>query len=98
MGPDQLGVALMLPSSDGDNSDYQQARALMARFAGGILDGLAKLGVAADFQGKNDIEVGGRKLAGLGIHKTANQALLFHASVLVGTGCRNYVKSHPHPV
>ena len=33
--------------------------------------------------GKNDLETGGRKIAGLGIHRTAAGGLLFHASLLV---------------
>jgi lipoate-protein ligase A len=41
------------------------------------------MGIAAGFRRKNDIEVGGRKLAGLGMYKSPTGGLLFHASLLV---------------
>ncbi|HUJ76759.1 MAG TPA: lipoate--protein ligase family protein, partial [bacterium] len=82
MGPDQLGVALMLPG--GGSDVYAQARELMVRFSGGICRALADLGVEATFRGKNDIEVGGKKIAGLGIYRHPEGGLLFHASLLVG--------------
>lgn len=95
MGADQLGVALTLPGS-GDDS-YQRARELMAQFSQGIVSALQSLGIRASFRRKNDIEVNGRKIVGLGIYRaqglarpaSANSAtqrsgLLFHASLLVG--------------
>lgn len=82
MGADQLGVALMIPGQKTDS--YSRARELMAQFAQGILAGLASLGINADFQRKNDIEVDGRKLVGLGIYRAPSGGLLFHASILVG--------------
>lgn len=81
MGPDQLGVALMLPAAREES--YAHSRELMAGFAQGLLRGLARLGVEAAFRGKNDLEVDGRKLAGLGIFRHAQGGVLFHASVLV---------------
>ncbi|MAG57739.1 MAG: hypothetical protein CMJ83_15740 [Planctomycetes bacterium] len=81
MGPDQLGVALALPRrSEGFDGG---ARARMARFSDGIVRGLSALGVAAEFQGKNDLGVRGRKIAGLGLHRAPSGSLLFHASILV---------------
>ena len=82
MGPDQLGVALILPGAGNDL--YARARELMVRFSGGICRALAGLGIEASFRGKNDIEVGGRKIAGLGIYRHPAGGLLFHASLLVG--------------
>jgi lipoate-protein ligase A len=81
MGADQLGVALMLPAR-GDAS-YGRARAIMARFSQGLVDALGKLGVNAGFRRKNDIEVAGRKIVGLGIYRSPAGGLLFHASLLV---------------
>lgn len=78
MGPDQLGVALALRRRAAG-----RPRELMARFSDGLVRGLAGLGIAAAFRGKNDLEVGGRKLAGLGLHRTGGGGLLFHASLLV---------------
>lgn len=81
MGAGQLGVALTIPGQGGET--YGQARELMARFSEGIVKGLATLGVSADFRGKNDIEVAGRKIAGLGVYRAPSGGLLFHASLLV---------------
>jgi lipoate-protein ligase A len=57
-------------------------RELLAPYANGILAGLAELGVEAGFRGKNDLEAGGRKIAGLGLYLDGQGGLLFHASVL----------------
>ncbi|MFQ5418840.1 MAG: biotin/lipoate A/B protein ligase family protein [Anaerolineae bacterium] len=81
MGEGQLGVALTIPGRKDDS--YSRARELMAHFAGGVLRGLASLGIQADFQRKNDIEVNGRKMVGLGIYRAPSNGLLFHASILV---------------
>jgi lipoate-protein ligase A len=77
MGPDQLGVAIATraPSTIGP-------RDLLRQYAGGIVTGLAELGIHARFRGKNDLEVGGRKIAGLGLYVDDAGALLFHASIL----------------
>lgn len=82
MSADQLGVGLMLPGR-GDDS-YSRARELMAQFSAGVVNGLRSLGVAASFRRKNDIEVNGRKIVGLGIYRAPSGGLLFHASLLVG--------------
>jgi lipoate-protein ligase A len=82
MGADQLGVALMLPEAAGARS-YERTRELFQRFSRGIVDALATLGVAAEYRRKNDVEVEGRKVAGLGISFDPAGGLLFHASLLV---------------
>ncbi|MCA8954579.1 MAG: hypothetical protein KDC87_00815 [Planctomycetes bacterium] len=79
MGEDQLGVALCV-SGRGVGG---RPRQLMDRFADGVRSGLGALGVDARFRGKNDLEVGGRKIAGLGVCRTSTGGLLFHASVLL---------------
>jgi lipoate---protein ligase len=81
MGDGQLGVALALPGSNEVASG--QAREIMARFSAGLVAGLQRLGIQAEFRRKNDIEVNGRKIAGLGIHHAAGGGLIFHASLLV---------------
>lgn len=82
MGADQLGVALTLPAA-GDDS-YSRARELMTQFSSGIVVAMQSLGVAATFRRKNDIEVKGRKIVGLGLYRAPKGGLLFHASLLVG--------------
>ncbi len=81
MGRDQLGVALCIPGKKEDT--YGRAREVMARFSEGIIRGLQALGVRARFRRKNDIEVDGRKIAGLGIYRDRSGGLLFHSSILV---------------
>lgn len=81
MGADQLGVALTIPGRGDDN--YAQAREMMSRFSEGLVRGLNQLGVEAKFRRKNDIEVNGKKLVGLGVYRAPSGGLLFHASLLV---------------
>jgi lipoate-protein ligase A len=82
MGADQLGVALMVPERRTPDA-YDRTRELFARFSAGIVDALAGLGIPAEFRRKNDVEVRGRKVAGLGIFFDPAGGLLFHASLLV---------------
>lgn len=77
MGPGQLGVAIATRAPAG-----LSPRDLLRRYAGGIITGLAGLGIRAQFAGKNDLQVDGRKIAGLGLYVDPDGALLFHASVL----------------
>jgi lipoate-protein ligase A len=76
MGSGQLGVALVLPAP------ATAPRALIQELGQGVVDGLAKIGVRAEFGGKNDLVVSGRKIAGLGLYRDGNGALLFHVSIL----------------
>jgi lipoate-protein ligase A len=80
MGPDQLGVALALR---GRGDRHGRPRELMARFSDGLSRALRHFGIDAAFRGKNDLEVAGRKIAGLGIYRDPSGGLLFHASLLV---------------
>jgi len=82
MGEDQLGVALAIPGKVDET--YAHVRKRMAQFSQGIISGLATLGIHVEFRRKNDLEVNGKKIAGLGLHKTDSGGLLFHASLLVG--------------
>jgi lipoate---protein ligase len=77
MGEGQLGVAVVGPAPTAESP-----KQLLARLSGGIVAGLAELGIEASFRGKNDLEVGGRKIAGLGLYVDGEGALLFHSSVL----------------
>jgi lipoate-protein ligase A len=77
MGAGQLGVALASAAPPG-----RRPREIIEDLAGGLMTGLQELGITAVFRGKNDLEVGGRKIAGLGLYLDPVGALLFHASVL----------------
>ena len=67
MGENQLGVALMMK----DWNEYKAPRELMRHFASALCEGLLIFGIKAQFRGKNDLEVEGRKIGGLGIHSNA---------------------------
>jgi len=77
MGAGQLGVAVVTRAPAAE-----RPKELLERYSAGIVAGLAELGIEARFRGKNDLEVGGRKIAGLGVYLDGNGALLFHSSVL----------------
>jgi len=77
MGAGQLGVAVATRAPADDNP-----RALLGRYAEGIVAGLAELGIEATFAGKNDLSVAGRKIAGLGLYLDPGGGLLFHSSIL----------------
>lgn len=82
MGADQLGVAIAAPAGDLPRT-YDRVRELFEQFGAGIVAALATYGVRAAYRRKNDIEVEGRKIAGLGIYFDRGGGLLFHASLLV---------------
>ena len=48
-----------------------------------LIRALEELGIKAGFMPKNDLEVGGKKIAGLSAALEAEKAILFHASLLV---------------
>lgn len=80
MGEGQLGLALAAPS------ERLGARAVPDVFRScckGILWGLEAFGVKAELAGKNDLSVGGRKIAGLAAAADEQGGVLFQASVLV---------------
>ncbi|HSD88723.1 MAG TPA: biotin/lipoate A/B protein ligase family protein, partial [Kofleriaceae bacterium] len=87
MTPGQLGVAVTAPASATDSP-----REALARYARGVIAGLAELGITAQFRHKNDLEVDGRKIAGLGLYLDPAGAVLFHASVLVDLDVRHMLE------
>lgn len=78
MGPGQLGVAVACRAAA-----EETPRETLRRFAEGVVLGLRGLGVEAAFRSKNDLEVEGRKIAGLGLYLDPRGAVLFHTSILV---------------
>lgn len=77
MGRGQLGVAVVTKAPV-----ELKPKEVLIRFSEGIVKGLAELGITASFRGKNDLEVAGRKIAGLGLYFDDQGAMLFHSSVL----------------
>ncbi|MGD0441952.1 MAG: hypothetical protein ABSB52_15170, partial [Acidimicrobiales bacterium] len=77
MGSGQLGIAYVDRAPPG-----QRPRETIEELSAALVAGCARLGIPASFGGKNDLEVNGRKIAGLGLYVDAAGAMLFHASVL----------------
>ncbi len=82
MGADQLGIALIM-RSETIHAAHHRLRELFGSFSRGIVVGLENLGIHAMFGGKNDVEVQGKKIAGLGVYHNKAGGLLCHASVLL---------------
>lgn len=87
MTPGQLGVAVTARADAAESP-----RASLARYAAGVIAGLGRLGIAATFRHKNDLEVDGKKIAGLGLYLDPAGAVLFHASVLVDLDIRHMLE------
>ena len=79
MGEDQLGIAVI--HSRGTSAPHPKE--IFARFGRAIAAGLERLGIHGSLEAKNDVRVGGRKIAGLGVCRDENDTLLFHTSLLV---------------
>jgi lipoate-protein ligase A len=77
MGAGQLGVAVVCRAPAAE-----RPREMLERFAGGIRAGLGHPRNTPPVPGQNDLEVGGRKIAGLGLYLDGQGGFLFHASVL----------------
>ena len=81
MGPDIVALGL------GIDVDYPGLK----KGVGGVFESLSlvliealnKVGILACFQPKNDLEVGGKKIAGLSAASEVGKSLLFHTSLLV---------------
>lgn len=77
MGREQLGIAIVDRAIPGE-----RPRETLERLGGALCGALHDLGVPGKLRGKNDIEVAGRKVAGLGLYADGRGGLLFHASLL----------------
>jgi lipoate---protein ligase len=81
MGPAVLALGL------GINVDHPRLKkgigGIFESLSLGLIRALASLGIAARFQPRNDIEVNGKKIAGLSASAETGAGLLFHTSLLV---------------
>ena len=81
MTPDQLAFALVLPTGfpglpSGIHGSFQFLVAALAR-------ALRSFHLEAEFMGKNDLTVNGKKIAGLAISQDHEGVTFFHASLLI---------------
>ncbi len=80
MGSGQLGICL---ATHTQRFDFRRLRELYVLFSRPIIEALGELGVEAGFRSRNDLEVGGKKIAGLGIYVSPAGSLQFHTSLLL---------------
>ncbi len=81
MGQDQLALGFAIPLTH--SSATRSIRQMFDLLAGVISDALEKWGIHSTFRPKNDLEVGGKKLAGLSASLEERDAFFFHTSLLV---------------
>ena len=80
MGTGQLGICFACASN---TFEWENVRELYHLFSTPIIEALGKLGIKSSFRSKNDLEVNGRKIAGLGVHVSSAGNIQFHTSLLV---------------
>lgn len=81
MGP--KAVALGLGISIDEPGMSKGIQGIFQSMSSVLMQALKNLGIEAGFRPKNDIEIDGKKLAGLSASLETEKALLFHASILV---------------
>lgn len=80
MGENQLGICL---TSHSKVFEWTHIRDLYHLFAEPLIQALQTFNIQASFRSKNDIEVNGKKIAGLGIHVSPDGSIQFHCSLLL---------------
>ncbi len=81
MGPKVIALGLGLPRDHWSvRGEFGKIFQVMSRV---FIRMLKKFGVKGEFRPKNDIEVNGKKIAGLSASKEFDRAILFHTSFLV---------------
>jgi lipoate-protein ligase A len=81
MTPSQLAIAFGIPNRQANLPT--SIRGLFHLFAKILADALRPCGLNAEFVGKNDLQINGKKIAGLAISQDEDQTVFFHASLLV---------------
>ncbi len=80
MGSEQLGICFACSAK---TFKWENIRELYHLFSDPVITALGKMGIDATFRSKNDLEVNGKKIAGLGVHVSADGDIQFHTSLLV---------------
>ena len=81
MTPDQLALALVLPDDfPGLPTSINGAFQFLAK---SFASALEQFGLKAEFMGKNDLTVNGKKIAGLAISRDHDNVTFFHTSLLL---------------
>ena len=80
MGKDQLGICFTTSQVE---FPWEHISELYKWFSEPIINALKELGIEASFRSKNDLEVGGKKIAGLGVYINPKGGIQFHCSLLL---------------
>jgi lipoate-protein ligase A len=80
MGRDQLGLCVTCASN---TFEWTNIRDLCYLFSKPVIAALSSFGIHAEFRAKNDLEVDGKKIAGLGVYIDPHGAIQFHLSLLL---------------
>lgn len=95
MGSEQLGLCFATSSKA---FEWNHVRELYQKFSEPVIEALNNLGIDAKFRSKNDLEVNGKKIAGLGVYVDANGAIQFHTSLLIGLDISQMLKVLKIPI
>jgi lipoate-protein ligase A len=95
MGSGQLGICL---ATDSRAFKWENIRELYHLFSAPIIDALSQMGIYARFRAKNDLEVAGKKIAGLGVHVGADGSIQFHTSLLIDLDVEQMLKVLKIPI
>ncbi len=95
MGDNQLGICL---TADSNTFKWNHIRELYQQFSEPIIKALEDYNIKANFRSKNDLEVNGKKIAGLGIHVSPEGGIQFHSSVLLDLDIPQMLKVLKIPV
>ncbi len=81
MGPEQCAIGFAVAEKSPSISKTISGN---FRFFSAILkDALSEFGIQSEFEGKNDLQVNGKKIAGLAISQDIDNAVFFHTSLLI---------------
>jgi lipoate-protein ligase A len=95
MGKGQLGICF---ACSADTFEWENVRELYHKFSQPIIDALNIMGIDARFRSRNDLEVNGKKIAGLGVHVSATGDIQFHASLLINLDVAQMLKVLKIPI
>ncbi|MCD6596848.1 MAG: lipoate--protein ligase family protein [Bacteroidales bacterium] len=95
MGSEQLGICFATSSK---TFEWENIRELYHKFSIPVINALAKLGIEAEFRSKNDLEVNGKKIAGLGVHVDVGGMIQFHTSLLIDLDINKMLKVLKIPI
>lgn len=95
MGSKQLGICFATSSKE---FEWENVRELYHKFSAPVIEALGLLGIEAKFRSKNDLEVNGKKIAGLGVHVSAEGSIQFHTSLLIDLDVSKMLKVLKIPI